>query len=84
MGAGDSEGAGDMGGMEEMGEPQHPAHEAADQMGAHMATMDPQQLMMLHDKLQTVLQQITDLLGGGASESQAVPATAGAPVLGGY
>ena len=77
-----STGGGDGGGMDmgDMGEPQHPAHEAADQMGDHMATMDPQQLMMLHDKLQTVLQQITDLLGQGAPESQG----AAAPVLGGY
>ncbi len=86
MGGGDSEGAsdaGDMGEMGEMGEPQHPANDAADQMGMHMATMDPAQLMQLHDKLQTVLQQITDLLGGGASESQGAMPQA-APVLGGY
>jgi hypothetical protein len=67
----------------DMAAPQHPAHEAADQMGAHMATMDPEQLVQLQDKLQMVLQQITDLLGGGASESQGAMQTA-MPVLGGY
>lgn len=59
----------------------HPAHESADQMQESMGSMDPQELSELKDRLEQVLQEITDLLGTGAVESQgAHPAS----VLGGY
>lgn len=70
-------GLSDMGGAP----PQHPAHQAADTMHAEMGTMDPQGLADLQMKLQAVLQEITDLLGGGALQSQ--PGQS-APMLGGY
>jgi hypothetical protein len=60
---------------------QHPAHEAADQMHDHMASMDPSDLMDMKTKLESILQEITDLLGSGATESQG--ASMGS-MLGGY
>jgi len=60
-------------GMNDMGEPKHPAHEAADMMAQHAATMDPQELSELRDKLQSVLQEITDLLGGSTQQSSGAP-----------
>jgi len=42
-------------------------------MAQHAATMDPQELSELRDKLQSFLQEITDLLGGSTQQSSGAP-----------